>query len=260
MRVAAGICTLTMLTFAGTPDFADAADIRVFSTGAPAVAAKIIATDFSAQAGHQLTFTVGQPAMIAAKLAAGEQADVVILPAPVVAKLSRSHILRAESAVDLARVGIGVVVRDGMNRPDISDTAAIRQLLLDAHSIVYPDPGTGGGSAGRAIARMIDRMGITDAVKPKLTLKSAIGGGVDLVAGGKAEVGLFNISEILPVKGVTLIGPLPDEVQHYIVFTAAIPASNAAPEPAASFIKRLADPGARQAWRGAGLEPLTGAP
>jgi molybdate transport system substrate-binding protein len=260
MRVAAGIGTLTLLAFAAAASGADAADIRVFSTGAPSVAAKIIATDFSARTGHQLTFTVGQPATIASKLAAGEPADVAILPAPVVARLSRAQILRAESAVALARVGIGVVVRDGTAKPDISGTAAIRQLLLGARSIVYPDPRTGGGSAGRAIAHTIDQMGIADAVRPKLMLKSAIGGGVDLVAGGQAEVGLFNISEILPVKGVTLIGPLPAEVQNYIVFTAAIPASNMAPEPAASFIKVLANPAARPAWQGAGLDPLGGAP
>jgi molybdate transport system substrate-binding protein len=132
-------------------------------------------------------------------------------------------------------------------------------LLLEARSIAYPDPQTGGGSAGRAIARMIDKMGITDAIKAKLMRKSAIGGGVDLVAGGTAEVGLFNISEILPIKGVTLVGPLPAEVQNWIVFTAAIPATNATPEPAAAFIKMLADPTARPTWQSAGLEPL-GAP
>jgi len=259
MRIAAGIRTVTLLTVVGTSGFADAADIRVFSSGAPAQAAKMLATKFSTDTGHRIMFTVGQPATIEGDLTAGDKADVVILPSPAIAILSHSGALRAGSTVDLARVGVGVVVRNGMNRPDISNSAAIRQLLLDARSIVYPDPRTGGGSAGRAIARMIDQMGITNAVNGKLTLTSAIGGGVDLVAGGKAEVGLFNISEILPIKGVTLVGPLPDEVQNYIVFTAAIPASNATPEPAASFIAMLTGPQARQAWQSAGLEPLPAA-
>jgi molybdate transport system substrate-binding protein len=260
MRVAGGLCALTVSIFAGASGVADAADIRVYSSGAPAEAAKTIAGNFSAQTGHQITFTVGQPATIEGDLAAGDKADLVILPSPAIAMLNGTRALRAGSAVDLARVGIGIVVRDGTNRPDISNPAAIRKLLLDAHSIVYPDPRSGGGSAGRAIANMIDQMGITDAVNPKLTRTSAIGGGVDLVAGGKAEIGLFNISEILPIKGVTLIGPLPAELQSYIVFTAAIPTSNATPEPAAAFIKMLADPTARQAWQGAGLEPLPAAP
>jgi molybdate transport system substrate-binding protein len=168
--------------------------------------------------------------------------------------------LRDGSAVDLARVGIGVVVRAGMKRPDISNSTAIRKMLLAARSIVYSDPETGGGYTGRAIKRMIEQMGITDAVKPKLTLVHAIGGGVDLVAGGKAEVGLFNISEILPIKGAALVGPLPSELQNYIVFGAAIPKSNATPEPAAAFIKMLAAPTSNQAWQKAGMEPVATKP
>ena len=226
MRVPAGLGALTMLAIVGSADFADAAEIRVMSTGAPSVAAKAIGQTFSADTGDQIVFEVGQPAVIQKRLAAGEPADVVILPSPDIAKLNSSGALRAGSTVDVARVGVGIVVRTGAARPDISSTAAVRKLLLAANSIVYPDPQTGGGSAGRAIAHMIDRMGITDAVKKKLTLKSAIGGGVDLVANGKADVGFFNASEILPIKGVTLVGALPADVQTYIVFTAAIPASN----------------------------------
>jgi molybdate transport system substrate-binding protein len=257
---ATGIRAMTMFASIAAASPAAAAEIRVYSTGAPAEAAKAIAADFGRDTGHHLTFTVGQPAVIQGDLAAGEKADVVILPAPVVAMLTGTGVLRSGSAVDVARVGIGVVVRSGAARPDISNTAAIRKLLLDAHSIVYPDPGeTGGGSTGRAIARMIDRMGLTETVRPKLTVKSAIGGGVDLVAGGKAEVGIFNISEIVPIKGVTLVGPLPAELQTSIVFSAAIPNSNAAPEPAAAFIKRLTDPSARPAWQNAGLEPVNAA-
>jgi molybdate transport system substrate-binding protein len=256
MRGTTGIRALTMLTIVGTVSIAGAKEIRVYTTGAPSQAEKAIGANFSAQTGNQLTFTVGQPATIQQRLTAGEQADVIILPTRVIARLDKSGALRAGSTVNLARVGVGIVVRDGAQRPDISSTAAIRTLLLKAQSVVYPDPGTGGGSAGGMIARMIDAMGIADSIKPKLTLKSAIGGGVDLVAAGKAEVGLFNVSEIVPIKGVTLVGPLPAALQSYIVFTAAIPATNATPQPAAAFIKMLADPAARPLWQNAGLEPM----
>jgi molybdate transport system substrate-binding protein len=103
---------------------------------------------------------------------------------------------------------------------------------------------------------MIDEMGLTEIVRPKLTRTSAIGGGVALVAGGNAEVGLFNISEILPIQGVRLVGPLPAGLQNYIVFSAAIPVRNTAPEPALAFIKALAAPAARDAWQNAGMEPM----
>jgi molybdate transport system substrate-binding protein len=245
-----------MLACIGAARFADAADIRVYCTGAPSVAAKTVAADFAKTTGDHFSFTVGQPATIVRDLATGDKADVVIVPVPVAAKLAGSGTLRAGSAVDLARVGIGVVVRAGAPAPDIANDAAIRKLIRDAHSLVYPDPTSGGGSAGRAIAQMIDRMGLTETVRPKLTRIAAIGGGVALVADGKAEVGFFNISEVLPIPGVTLVGPLPADLQSYIVFAGAIPTNAAAPEPAAAFIQALTAPAARDAWHNAGMEPV----
>ena len=256
----AAIGAVSMLAWLGAAAGAAAADIRVFCTGAPAATAKAVAEDFAKASGHHFSFAIGQPAAIQERLAAGEKADVVIVPAPVAAKLASSGAMRGDSVVALARVGIGVVVRAGAPLPDISDAAAIRRLLIKAHTIVYPDPTSGGGSAGRAIAQMIERMGLAAVVRPKLTRTSAIGGGVALVAAGKAEVGFFNISEILPVPGVTLAGPLPPPLQSYIVFAAAIPLSNTTPEPAAAFIAALATPAAQEAWRNSGMEPVAPRP
>lgn len=254
--IGAIIGPMTMLACVGAAPGAAAADIRVFCTGAPATAVQAVADNFTKDGGHRFSFTIGQPVAIQNRLAAGDKADVAVVPAPVAAKLAASGTVRADSVVALARVGIGIAVRAGAPLPDISDAAAIRKLIVKAHTIVYPDPTAGGGSAGRAIARMIDRMGLTAAVRPKLTRTSAIGGGVALIAAGKAEVGFFNISEILPVPGVTLAGPLPPPLQSYIVFAAAIPASNTTPEPAAAFIAALTAPAAREAWRNSGMEPV----
>jgi molybdate transport system substrate-binding protein len=255
MQVATHLRTFAGLLFVATAA-ANAAEIHVYSSGAPAVAAKVIATDFAKARDDHFDFTVAQPAIIEADLAAGDKADVVILPRPLVTTLMGSGVLRSDSAVNVARVGIGIVVRAGAPTPNIADVAAIRRLLRDAQSIVYPDPAeTGGGSAGLAVARMIDRLGLTDMVRPKLTAKAAIGGGVALVADGKVEIGLFNISEIMPEKGVTLVGPLPADLQNYILFTAAIAVKSAVPEPASAYIKQLTDPAARLAWQNAGLEP-----
>jgi molybdate transport system substrate-binding protein len=260
MKAAIGVRAIAVLFVAGIARVADAAEIHVYSTGAPAEAAKAVAEGFARATGHQVTFTVGQPAIIESDLDTGANADVVILPAPVVTMLKATGALRADGAVELARVGIGVVVRSGARAPDISNPAAIRKMLVEAHSVVYPDPTSGGGTAGRAIARMIDQMGLTETIRPKLTRASAIGGGVALVAGGNVEVGMFNISEILPIQGVHLVGPLPAELQSYIVFTAAIPVRNTMPEPAAAFIRALAAPAARDAWQRAGMEPVAPAP
>jgi molybdate transport system substrate-binding protein len=181
----------------------------------------------------------------------------VILPAPIIDSLVRTGVLRPAGRVDLARVGVGLVVRDGAPLPDISTADGVRTTLLRTRSIVIPDP-AGGGQTGAALARMMTQLGIADAVKPKVTLMQAIAGGVELVAKGEVELGMFNISEILPVKGARLVGPLPSELQSYITFAAAIPAGNAAPAPAQAFIKSLSGPGAREHWKAGGLESLGG--
>jgi molybdate transport system substrate-binding protein len=182
---------------------AAAADLRVFSSGAPAAVERVLAAQFARERGHHVEFTVANPAVIQQKLSDGEKPDIVILPAPIIDSLGKAGVLRPTSRVDLARVGVGLVVREGAPLPDISIAAAVRTTLLHARSIVIPDP-AGGGQTGAALARMFAQMGIAEAVKPKLTLMQAIAGGVALVANGEVELGMFNISEVLPVKGVTL--------------------------------------------------------
>jgi len=259
---AAGLCACASLALlcaakpAEAAEITQAAEITVYCTGAPIGAVREIAARFSAETSDRVRFKVGQPAVLEEDLAAGRKADVVILPSPVIAKLAGEGTLRPESAIDLARVGIGVAVRAGAATPDISSVEALRKALRDAHSIAYPDPRSGGGSAGIAIEQMIAQMGIAEEVEKKRLREAAIGGGVALVARGKADIGLFNISEILAVHGVTLVGPLPAQLQHFITFTAAIATRTTAPSDAELLVKQLHDPQMRQAWRHAGLDPL----
>jgi len=259
---AAGLCTFLSFAFLCAPNPAAAAEmtgateIRVYCSGAPIGAVREIAARFSAETSDRVRFRVGQPAVLEENLAAGRKADVVILPSPVIAKLASEGTLRPQSAVDLARVGIGVAVRAGAAAPDISSAAAVRKALREARSIAYPDPRSGGGSTGTAIEQMIEQMGIAEEVEKKRLREAAIGGGVALVARGKVEIGLFNISEILPVHGVTLVGPLPAELQHFITFTAAIASRTTTPADAELFVRELADPQMRPAWQHAGLDPL----
>lgn len=233
-----------------------AADVRVFTSGAPAEIQKALARTFTETTGHRLVVTTGNLAAIQDRLLSGsEGVDVVVLPAPATEALDKAGKLRPDSRISLARVAIGVAVREGAPRPDVSTVDAVRKTLLDARSIVHPDP-QGGGFTGAHIARMIERMGIAQAVRPKVTLLFAIGGGVAAVAKGDAEIGLFNISEILPVPGVALAGALPSELQNYITFAGALHVDSVAPEPAAAFLRLLA--GSRDAWKAGGFEPLDG--
>jgi molybdate transport system substrate-binding protein len=207
-----------------------AADIEVATSAAPAAVEAAVAAKFAAATGHRVRFSVATVKEIEEKLSGpGATADVVVLPAGALDVLEKAGKLRAGSRVELARVGIGVVVRAGAPLPDISTVDGVRRTLLAARSIAHPDP-EGGGFAGQQIVRMFARLGIADAVKPKVTLAYAFTGGVAQVADGEAEIGLFNISEILPVKGVTLVGPLIPELQSYITFSAALHARAQAAE------------------------------
>jgi len=233
------------------------ADVGVFTSGAPAEVEKVLAATFTATTGHRVLFTAGTVKEIHDKLAGLEQPDIVILPAAALDVLDHAAGLRPGTRIDLARVGIGVVVRAGAPLPDISTADALRDTLLAARSIAHPDP-LGGGFAGVQISRMFAHLGIADAVKPKVKLAYAFTGGVSQIANGDAEIGLFNISEILPVKGVTLVGPLAPELQSYITFSAAVHAHTASPEPAMSFLQWLSDRKASDAWRTGGFELLGG--
>jgi len=245
--------TLALLAAALTPT--RAADIHVFTSGAPAEVQKVLARPFTEATGHRVLFTVSNLAAVQEKIAAGENPDVVVFPAPAIETLDKAGKLRPGTRHMLARVGIGVVVRQGARVPDVSTVEALRKTLLEARSIVHSPP-EGGGFTGAHIARMFMQLGIADELKPKVTLLFAINGGVEAVAKGEAEIGLFNISEILPVPGVTLAGPFPPAVQNYITFAGALHAGSLSPEPAAAFLRSLTEPKARDPWKAGGFEPL----
>ena len=236
---------------------ADAGELRVFTSGAPADAQKAIALAITtAVTTPGVAFTVAMPAVLLAKLAAGEPADVAVMPEQALAVLERQGKIMPGSQVPVARVGVGVVVRQGAALPDIATVASLRASLLAAPSLVYPDPASEGSVAGKAIARMLQQMGIADAVRPKTTLRHAITGGVEMVARGEAALGLFNISEILPVKGITLAGPLPAQVQSYITFAAVVLAGSPSVEQAQAYIRQITDKASAGHWAAAGLEPV----
>ena len=249
--------TILVLGLATQPSIA--ADIRVYVSGAPAQVVPVLAARSPTAARDRVSVTIGTVAEIRQMLSNSAAPDVVILPAPVIDALDQSGALRAGSRAALARVGIGVAVRAGAALPDISTEDAVRKLLVAARSIVHSDP-VGGGFAGAQIARMMTQLGIAEIVKPKTTYRFAIGGGTAAVAAGDAEIGLFNISEILSDKGVALAGPLPPSLQSYIVFAGAVHAGSASPDVARDFLRSLTAPDARGTWVRHGFEPLGAQP
>jgi molybdate transport system substrate-binding protein len=233
------------------------AEIRVFTSAATLQVQQAYAGKFAQATGNHVALTAGTVREIETRLRGADRPDVVVLPAPMMEALDKAGTFRPASLRNLARVGIGVVVRAGNPAPDISTADAVRKTVLAARSIAHPDP-QGGGIAGAQVNRMFERLGIAEAVRPRVTLAYAFEGGVERVAKGEAEIGLFNISEILPVKGVTLVGPLPPELQSYIVFAGAVHAGSTAPAVAAAYLEMLASVDARAAWKEAGFEMIEG--
>lgn len=230
----------------------DAAEIKVMSAGAMKTIVTELGAEFTRETGHTLALTTGTVGQLRDKILAGEAADVVVMSDTAIDQLiGQGHLARG-SRVDIARTGIGVAVREGAAKPDIATAEALKQALLSAKSIAYVDPASG-GTSGIYFATVLQRLGIAEAVKGKTTLKP--GGFVaELVARGEVELAVHQISEILPVKGVTLVGPLPREIQKVTVYSAALPARGTTTEPAKAFVEFMARPAFKARLAAAGLD------
>jgi len=233
---------------------AGAADIKVISAGAVRGLIGGMIADYARQTGHKFDFKVGTTGQLRAIIASGEPADLIIASAPLMAELEQSGKMLPASRADLGRVGIGVAIREGATAPDLATPEAFKQALIAARSVAYSDPREGGQS-GIHLARLLDRFGIAEAVAKKAVLTNGGHAAVEKVAQGEAELAVTFISEIVPVKGARLAAPVPEALQLYSVYAAAIPQSSADPAAARVFIVALTGPAMAERWRAAGFEP-----
>ena len=237
---------LAFVLLAAIPAAAD--EIKVLAYNAVNIPARELAAAFNKETGHQVTFTFGSPGPVNERLKAGEQFDLVI--AATEAAQAREAMWRPGTRRPLVRVGIGLAVKEG-TKLDLSTVDTTRKALLGARSLTLSDSRTGGLSGPNAL-KVLANLGITDQVKDRLKLTP---NGQDLIASGEIEIGLYNVSEIPRAKGVVLAGAVPAAVQVYIVYDAAVPATNAAPEPALALARYLGRDATRVVWIKGGLEP-----
>src|SRR4030081_2167143 len=230
-----------------------AAEIKVLNANALTIAMKELAADFTKETGNTVSFVGVSPGLVEQRIKAGETYDLVITATASAQAFEQEGRWRAGTRHPLARVGIGVAVRDGV-KVDLSSVESTRKALLDAKSITHSAPG-GNGLSGANAVKVLANLGLTDSVKEKTKLSSGdLADSQALIAKGEVDMGLFNVSEIPRAPGVVRAGPVPAAVQVYINYDSAVPATNAAPDAALSFINYLRRPASRPVWDKAGLE------
>jgi molybdate transport system substrate-binding protein len=226
-----------------------AADVKVISTIGVKSFVEELAPQFERTAGHKLNIKFGTANVLKREIEAGETFDVAIMTATVADELIKQGRLVAATRTDVARGGIGVAVRAGLPKPDISTVEALKKALLDAKSITYAKE----GASGIYFAGLIQKWSLTDALKGKTILGAGNVG--DIAARGEADLAVQLITELISVKGVELVGPLPAEVQNWVVLTAGVSSQLKEPGPAMDFINFLTAPAAVPVLKAKGLEP-----
>jgi len=236
---------------------ANAAEVHVMISGGLTAAFKKLAPEFERTTGNKVTVAYG-PSMgttvnaIPMRLERGEPADVLIMVGYALGDLVTKGKVAADSRVDLVKSPIGVAVKSGTPHPDISTADAVKRALLAAKTIAYSDSASG----VYVSTEMFDKLGIKDAMKDKARMIPATPVG-EIVAHGDAEIGFQQISELKPVTGIDIVGPLPDELQKITIFSAGIATSSKEPEAGKALIKFLASPAARDTIVNSGLDPIT---
>ena len=244
-----GLATIAWLFGAGP---LAAAEIRLLTAGAMRAVVVELLPEFESKSGHRVSIDNATAGTLAKRIEGGEAFDLAIITPKIMGDLAQKAKIATGSRVNIAKVGIGVAVKDGAVLPDIKTVDAFKRALLGAKSVAYIDPKSG-GSSGIYFDGLLDKLGIGDAVRPKSKLKQ--GGYVaELVASGEAEVAVHQISEIVPVKGVTLVGPLPAEIQNTTTYTAGISTAAKDPVAAQALIDHLAGPAAAAVLKTKGME------
>jgi molybdate transport system substrate-binding protein len=235
---------------------AQATQLTVATSGGFAAAYSALIPEFECKTGNTLVTYLG-PSMgdthdaVPARLARGEPIDVVIMVGYALDALVKAGQVAADSRVNLAHSGIGMAVRAGAPRPDISSVTALRRTLLAAKSIAYSDSASGVYIQNE----MFKRLGIVDKIAGKARVIPAEPVG-NVVARGEAEIGFQQISELKPIAGIDLVGPLPSELQQDTIYSGGMVANSHEPIAALALIQFLASPAASPAIEASGMEPI----
>lgn len=234
---------------------ASAAELKVLCANAMQSVIEDLAPKFERVSGHKLAITFGTLGQHVKRVQAGETADVVIIPRQGIEGFVKDGKTAAPNVTAVARTSMGVAVRKGATKPDISSAEAFRRTLLAAKSVTYSNPARG-GTSGPHLTRVFERLGIADEMKAKTVFLP--GGGLVgvLVANGKAEIAVHEFQQLIQVPGIEIVGPLPPDLQNTAVFAAAIMNSTHNAEASRLLVDFWRTPEAAVVMKAKGIEPV----
>jgi molybdate transport system substrate-binding protein len=230
-------------------------EIMVFTGGAMSRPVMEAGNAFAKSSGQRVVYVTDTTGALQKRLASGERADVIVVTSTAIEALQKDNRVVAGSRVDLARALIGVGVRAGAPSPDLSTPETFRAALLKARSVSYVNPASG-GTSGTYFEGLLQRMGIAEAMKPKIVYRTQGSEVAAAVASGVAELGITFTSELQPNPGVKVAGTLPAAIQLPTIYSAALVNNARSADAARAFLRALAGAEGRAAVKRAGLEPL----
>jgi molybdate transport system substrate-binding protein len=228
------------------------ADIKLLSASALHPLVDVLIPDFEKSSGHKVTVVYGTAGAVADLVQKGEPADIILSSVSTIDRLQAQGKIVAGDRVIIAKVGVGVFVRKGTAKPDVSSADAFKRSMLAAKSIAYPDP-AGGGASGIYVASLLERLGIAAEMKPKTrlaTLETLYAS----VASGEVEIGFNQVSEILAQPTIELAGPLPSTLQNYTRFAPGIVTASSQTDAATALVTFVSSPAIQPVLKTTGFE------
>jgi molybdate transport system substrate-binding protein len=254
MWLRSALMAFLFAVFVLTSQSSCSAEIEILSANGMREVMEDLRPKFERLTNHRLAITFATVGVIVQRITSGETADVVIVPRQGIDQLVKDGKASKGAVVVIARSGIGLVVRKGATKPDISTPEALRQALLAAKSITYLDPAAG-GTTGVHFLKVLDRLGISAQMKPKTVLHASARDAGLLVAKGDAEIGVNLIQELMPLPGIEHVGPLPGDLQLTLVFAATIMTGTKDVASSKALIGFLLTPEAAAVIKSKGMQP-----
>ena len=230
-----------------------AAEVTLIAPGGIRAAVDQMIPAFERATGHKVKATFGSGGGTKERVVKGEPFDVPVVQLPLEPVIASGHVVAA-SETPLAIVAVGVAVRTGAPKPDIATADAVKRLLLGSKAIAYPNAATG-AAAGVSFNETLEKLGITDAMKPKIKIAQGGRGAMELVAKGEVDIGLTFISEIITEPGVEVVGPLPRDISTPTALVGFISAHTKEPDAAKALLRYLSSPEAAVVYKQRGMQP-----